>query len=263
MENPMLSRAGSTWRPSPPPMCREDCTICKGTGWELAAEGNVSRARPCSCRALDRLIRMKDRVRIPQRYEHCTLANYQPLNFSQTRALSEIRRLVQRCPCAGRDIFLAGGPGVGKTHLAVGALREIIPKFPDDALFMDFIELSRAIGSGPSTASPNQSVWERLLLAPVLILDNFGMSAPRRDVVALVVRLLSERWKGQRITIFTGERVRVSLLRSGRSDRDSATQVFLAALPRAFLWRFIPAVQFISIVGGDYRARPKVEAPLF
>ncbi len=259
----MLSKVGSTWRPSPPSMSREDCTICQGTGWELVTEANVSQARPCSCRALDRLIRMRDRVRIPQRYEHCTLANYQPLNFSQTRALLEIRRLAHKYPYTDRDVILAGGPGVGKTHLAVGALREIIPKLFDDALFMDFIDLSRVAGSGSSSASPSQYLWERLVLAPVLILDNFGMSIPRTDVVALVVQLLSERWKGQRITLYTGERVRVALLRSGTLDRGSATQVFLAALPPTFLRRFFRSVQFISIVGADYRARTKSEAPLF
>ncbi len=259
----MLTKAGSTWRPSPPSMCREDCTVCQGTGWELVTEGNVSRARPCSCRALDRLIRMKDRVRIPQRYEHCTLANYQPLNFSQTRALAELRRLVHKYPCVNRDIFLAGGPGVGKTHLVVGALRELIPKLVDDALFMDFIDLSRAAGSVASDAFLSQPAWERLAVAPVLILDNFGMSAPRRNVVALIVRLLNARWRGQRATLFTGERVRLSLISTGASESDSATQACLAALPPTFLRVFCARVQFISIVGGDYRARSRPGAPLF
>ncbi|NWG12803.1 MAG: ATP-binding protein [Acidobacteria bacterium] len=259
----MPDKAGSTWRPSLPTMSRENCTICQGTGWELATDGNVSRARPCSCRALDRLIRMKDRVRIPQRYEHCTLAGYQPLNFSQARALSEIRRLVREYPRVGLDVFLAGGPGVGKTHLAVGALREIIPRLVDDALFVDFIDLGQAPGPGSSGSMVGQSVWERLALAPVLILDNFGMSAPGKDIVALVVWLLNGRWKASRLTLFTGERVRVPLLRSGTTDRSSATQVFLEALPLTFLHGFFAHVQFISIVGGDFRSRAGARAGLF
>lgn len=259
----MPNKARSTWRPAPPAICRTDCTICQGTGWELVGEGSASRARPCSCRALDRLIRMKDRVRIPQRYEHCTLAGYQPCNFSQSRALCEARRFVQKYPEPERDLFLAGGSGVGKTHLAVGVLREIMPKLSDDALFVDFIELSRTVDPGSSGTGLNQASWDRLTSAPVLVLDNFGMTTPRRELVILMERLLGMRWRAQRGTIFTGERVRSALLKSGTADRSSATQVFLSALPPRFLMTLATHVQFVSIVGMDYRSRATVGSPLY
>ena len=259
----MLSKARSTWRPAPPAVCRADCSICQGTGWELVGRGDVSGARPCSCRALDRLIRMKDRVRIPQRYEHCTLADYQPYNFSQSRALCEVRRFAQKFPEPERDLFLAGGSGVGKTHLAVGVLREIMPKLSGDALFVDFIELSRTVDPGSSGAGLSQASWDRLASAPVLVLDNFGMTTPRREIVTLMERLLGMRWRAQRATIFAGERVRSALLKSGTADRSSATQVFLGALPPKFLMTFTAHVQFVSIVGMDYRARAAVGPPLY
>ena len=259
----MLSKAGSTWRPSPPPVSREDCTICQGTGWELVNERGVSRARPCSCRALDRLIRMKDRVRIPQCHEHCTLDNYEPANFSQTRALCEARAFVQKYPWPGRDIFFAGGPGVGKTHLAVGILREIMPKLAEDALFIDFIDLCRAMESGSHCAGLSQAAWERVTLAPVLVLDNFGMVTPGREILALAVRLVSVRWKAHRPAIFTGERVRSTLLKSGVADRTSPTQIFLSALPPRFLLGLVSRVQIISMVGEDFRPRTGTGAPLF
>lgn len=254
----------STWRPSPPPACRDDCSICQGTGWELFSEPGISLARPCSCRALDRIIRMRDRVRIPQRYEHCTLDNFTPLNFSQTRALAETRRLLARFPAPGRDLFFAGGPGVGKTHLATAALRELMPRLAEDALFVDFPDMVRSHRHAVSGMGPGQEDWDRLGCCPMLVLDNFGAAAPTREGMDQVVRLLRCRWRLRRPTIFTGERVRLGLLTSGAAvDGCSSTQAFLFALPPGFLLTFLAQVKFLSLVGEDYRKKDSTVPELF
>ena len=254
----------STWRPSPPPVCRDDCSICQGTGWELVSESGGSLARPCSCRTLDRVIRMRDRVRIPQRYEHCTLDTYTPLNFSQTRALAETRKLLARYPAPGRDVFLAGGPGVGKTHLAVAALRELMPRLTEDALFVDFFEIIWGTGSAPPGAALGREDWDRLMLCPMLVLDNFGMTAPTRENVSLVTGLLRGRWRLHRPTIYTGERVRLNLLASGAAgDSGSTTQAFLLAMPPGFQLTFVAEVKVLSLVGEDYRKKNSTGPELF
>jgi DNA replication protein DnaC len=261
---PMHGSLKHTWRPSPPPVCRDDCSICQGTGWELVSEPGVSLARPCSCRTLDRMVRMRNRVRIPPRYEHCTLDNYTPLNFSQTRALAEARRFIARYPAPGRDLFFAGGPGVGKTHLAIAAIRELMPRLAEDALFVDFPDLLRPAELALGGGSFGLEGWDRLALCPVLVLDNFGVAAPARDGVAQVMRLLRGRWRMRRPTIYTGERIKLSLLTSGRSgDSGSSTQTFLLALPPAFLLTFLAQVKFLSVVGEDYRRKDSRIPELF
>ena len=253
-----------TWRPSPPPVCRDDCSLCQGTGWELVSEPGVSLARPCSCRTLDRVIRMRDRVHIPQRYEHCTLDTYIPLNFSQIRALAETYKLLARYPNPGRDVFLAGGPGVGKTHLAVAALRELMPRLAEDALFVDFLDIIRPIGSAPPGATLSREDWDRLVQCPILVLDNFGVAAPTRESVFQVTRLLGGRWRLRRPTIYTGERVKRDLLIPGTTGAScSATQAFLLALSPGFLLTFCARVKVLSLVGEDYRKRKSTVPELF
>ncbi len=254
----------STWRPSPPPVCRDDCPVCQGTGWELVPEAGISLARPCSCRTLDRVIRMRDRVGIPRRYEHCTLDTYTPLNFSQTRALAEVRKLLARYPSAGHDLFFAGGIGVGKTHLAVAALRELMPRLTEDALFVDFLDIVRPAGIASPGAVLGAEGWDRLIICPILVLDNFGMVPLTREGVTQVPRLLLGRWRARRPTIYTGERVRLSLLASGTtSDGCSATQTFLHALSPGFLFTFLAQVKILSLVGEDYRKRGSAAPELF
>jgi DNA replication protein DnaC len=253
-----------TWRPSPPPVCRDDCSICQGTGWELVSQPGISLARPCSCRTLDRMIRMRDRVRIPQRYEHCEIDNYTPFNFSQTRALSETRKLIARYPAPGRDLFFAGGPGVGKTHLAIAAIRELMPRLAEDALFVDFLDILGPAGPALSGAAPGQDGWDRLALCPLLVLDNFGVATPTGEGVAQLTQLLRGRWRLRRPTIYTGERVRLSLLTSERpGDSCSSTQAFLLALSPAFLLTFLAQVKFLSLVGEDYRKKDSTVPALF
>jgi len=259
----MHAKLKSTWRPSPP-LCRDDCPICQGTGWELVSEPGLSLARPCSCRTLDRMIRMKDRVRIPRRYEHCTLDTYVPLNFSQTRALAEVHRFLARLPAAGRDLFLAGGSGVGKTHLAVAALRELMPRLAEDALFVDFLDIFRPNGLALPGTVPGGEDWDRLVLCPVLVLDNFGMTTPASVIAAQVTRLIRGRWRLRRPTIYTGERVQLGLLTSGTvGDACSGTQAFLRALPPGFMFSFLARVKVLSVVGEDYRKKSSTAPELF
>ena len=254
----------STWRPSPPPVCRDDCAICQGTGWELVSDPGISVARPCSCRALGRMIRMRDRVHIPQRYEHCALDSYTPFNFSQTRALAETRKLVARYPAPGRDLFFAGGPGVGKTHLATAAIRELMPRLAEDSLFVDFLDIVRSNGPPMPGIELGREDWLRLGRCPILVLDNFGVAAPTTEGIDLVIRLLRGRWRLRRQTIYTGERVRLGALTAGTNgDACSLTQAYLLALPPAFLLTFLAQVKFLSLVGEDYRKKGSPVPELF
>ena len=81
-----------TWRASPPLLAREERTVCNGMGWELLPISGFSRARRCPCSALSRMVNLKERARMPQRYEHCLLDSFLSGNSSQTRALIEARK---------------------------------------------------------------------------------------------------------------------------------------------------------------------------
>jgi len=198
--NPQLK---STWRPLSPVLARENCNVCHGTGWELRPVAGLSGARRCECGSIDRLIRIKQCVRIPWRYQHCTLENFRAETISQIRALSRAREFAQQFP-KPYSLFFSGGSQAGKTHLAVGILRYLLQRFHDDLLFVDFGKL---LCSRLPLFQKTETVldWNRMRRVELLVLDEFELNFAALDRMEIIEDLLHARWLAGRCTIYTGD----------------------------------------------------------
>ena len=73
-------------------------------------------------------------------------------------------------------LLFLGPCGVGKTHLAVGVLRELVETKGARGQFWDFHELIREIKSSydPETKTTELQVLEPVVEADVLLLDDLG-----------------------------------------------------------------------------------------
>src|SRR3954469_1410199 len=148
-------------------MAQPDCPLCSGTGWRLVervdaneqAERVVERknarpgasvaapkltwAVPCDCTGKDRSKQAINRARIPKRYEHCDFDNFDndiwegqsnsPQAPAWDRSLAQAKLVVEafarKYPAASETgLLLMGSCGVGKTHLAVAALKQLIQR---------------------------------------------------------------------------------------------------------------------------------------
>ena len=76
----------------------------------------------------------------------------------------------------GLGLLFCGDNGVGKTHLAVGVLRELVETKGARGQFWDFHELIREIKSSydPETKTTELQVLEPVVEADVLLLDDLG-----------------------------------------------------------------------------------------
>ena len=88
-------------------------------------------AQPCTCRRAS--AKPGDPLggsRVPPRYEHCTLDTFEPGNPSLSAALEKAMAFCAGYPHLGDDeglgLLFCGDNGVGKTHLAVAVLRELV-----------------------------------------------------------------------------------------------------------------------------------------
>ncbi len=122
----------------------EICPLCGGSGWKPAENSRVLR---CECRLKHRAESLLSAARIPKRYEHCELSNFE---FEGPHAhLMKSRmaacKFVEEYPIDNTGLLLIGSIGVGKTHLAVGIIKELVISKGIPSLFYDYRELLKQI----------------------------------------------------------------------------------------------------------------------
>ncbi len=181
----------------------ELCPSCGGSGWEsIEATGTVRR---CSCTERARIERVLSQARIPKRYEHCDLDSYLPNDESQKKAKADVSRFLEKYPLIDVGLLILGTCGVGKTHLAVALLKQVITEKGDSGLFYDFRDLLRDVQASWNSVSQSSEldVLRPVLEASVLVLDELGANKPTEWVRDTVAHIINCRYNDKRITIFT------------------------------------------------------------
>jgi len=199
----------------------EVCPLCEGTGWKTLSANpgshkntNTSsskdrRVTRCDCQLRARTGTLLSAARIPKRYEHCELASY-TTDFPGAHAslaLAHIKasRFVREYdPRDGTGLLFTGTIGTGKTHLAVGVIKELIGKGVP-CLFYDYRELLKEI---QNSYNSTVQVTELDILRPVfetdvLVLDELGAVKPTEWVGDTVSLILNARYNEDRTTIIT------------------------------------------------------------
>lgn len=210
----------------------------------------------CDCwRARVGTNRLAD-ANIPRRYQHCTLDNFNAYNESLERALEGARRTVARFTEArsrdaqGRGIFMEGLPGVGKTHLAVAILRQILQPGAARGLFYDTRELLRIIRStyDASIRTTELEVLRPVLTADVLVLDDLGAEKTSEWVDETMNLIVNTRYNERRMTVFTTNYLDIP------DDTDPNALVF--RIGHRMRSRLHEMCEFVQMDGADYRELP-------
>lgn len=186
------------------------CPQCQGSGWKPAGgPGSERRVTRCDCMAGARAQKLLEAARIPARYEHCELTNFEPPRGPHFEALSHARlqagRFVEEYPVEKTGLLLVGPIGVGKTHLAVGVLKELIASKGIPCLFYDYRELLKEIQNSynASVQTTELEVLRPVFDAEVLVLDELGAVKPTDWVWDTVSLILNTRYNNKRATVIT------------------------------------------------------------
>lgn len=194
-----------------------ECQKCGGTGWRpvesAEAKPGERRKAPqvsrCECRTGAKTERLLGNARIPRRYEHCSLESFSTDTTGANRSLDSARlaagRFVEEYPVDSTGLLLIGPVGVGKTHLAVGIIRELIQQKGIGCLFYDYRELLKEIQNSynASVSATELSILRPVFEAEVLVLDELGAIKPTDWVWDTVSHILNTRYNDKRTTIIT------------------------------------------------------------
>jgi DNA replication protein DnaC len=193
-------------------MPQKNCPKCDGTGWKPIEVDGIRRVAPCDCQNMERAVLLLKQAHIPPRYEHCELANFDvrknlgtgQANPSLAAAKIYAQRFVEEYPTDFGLLFV-GQTGVGKTHLAVAVLRELMMRKGVECLFYDFHDLLKAIRDSynPGTQSTELHILQPVLDAEVLLLDELAASNPSDWVKETLQHIINARYNYKKVTLIT------------------------------------------------------------
>ena len=182
------------------------CEHCLETGWKTIEVDGADRVTRCDCRRGVLVERRLQGARIPPRYQLCTLDNFVLYeNEKLTKAVGSARRFVRAFPSVGKGLLLIGPPGIGKTHIAVSVLREVIERSGARGLYYDTRALLRDIRStyNPVLNSAEMDVLRPVMEAELLVLDDLGAERLTDWVEETMSLIVNTRYNERRPTIFT------------------------------------------------------------
>jgi DNA replication protein DnaC len=212
-------------------------------------------ARRCRCRTRDVQARLKETARIPRRYAECSLTNYHPTgdNATQLRAFQYAWRMIHEYPEIERGLLFMGTVGVGKTHLSVAILHELVEKKGVPCLFYEFGALLKDIQNAynPISHTSELKVLEPIFEAEVLVLDELGASKPTDWVRDTMMQIINTRYNEKKLTIFT-----TNYLDERRSLKDETLEDRISVRLRSRLYEMCKTV---IMEGEDYRRRLDTE----
>jgi DNA replication protein DnaC len=227
------------------------CPLCEGTGWAPVEVDGRRRVSRCRCWRDSLAARLLSEARIPRRYQHCALDRFVTYpNEKLLNAVVEARRFAKEFPVVRKGLFFIGPPGIGKTHLAVAVLKEVVETRGARGLFYDTRELLRVIRHtyDPIARQAESDILSPVMTADLLVLDDLGAEKPSEWVDETLNLIVNTRYSENRLTIFTSNYEE----KEDPGDPDSLV-VRVGARMHSRLYEMC---EFLEFDGADYRHAP-------
>jgi DNA replication protein DnaC len=240
-------------------MARKDCPHCEGTGWKPVEKDGVRLVARCECEKSQHSESLLKAAQIPRRYEHCDFESFDTRPDPSLKiAKVYSQRLVEEYP-TDFGLLFAGPTGVGKTHLGVAVLRELMVRKSVPCLYYDFLKLLKDIRDSynPVSHTSELRVLGPVLDVEVLMLDDLAASDPTDWVRETLAHIINSRYNEKRVTLITttlaSERPRRREVRSPSGDSIPEIDRSLAQLGPTLSSRLYEMCKLVEIKSKDFR----------
>jgi DNA replication protein DnaC len=223
------------------------CDLCDDTGWKSVELNGARRVERCDCWREALRAKMLAQSGIPPRYRKCDLDSFRDNNDSLASAVRKARRFAEAFPVVDKGLFFLGKPGLGKTHLSVAILREVIKRTNARAIFCDVRELLKHIRNtyNPVVRSTELQVIHPVMEAELLVLDDLGAEKTSEWVEETLNLIVNTRYNERRPTILSSNYAVLDDL----NDPDN-----LIVRVGYRMWsRFQEMCEFVEIKSVDFR----------
>jgi DNA replication protein DnaC len=181
------------------------CELCYDSGWLTTVVDGVEAVQRCDCWRARVVEHQMAAARVPRRYMHCELTNFEQNYDSLREAHRKARVFIDKFPVVDKGLLFHGAHGVGKTHLATAILKDVIRTRGARAYFYETRELLKLVRDtyNSSVDETEMDVLRPVLEADLLVLDDVGAEKTSEWVQETLGLVVNTRYSEGRPTILT------------------------------------------------------------
>ncbi len=245
------------------------CPECQGRGHIYIEDATgISSLRECVCAGLVRRLKKLSDAGIPGKFSATHFGTYQGIDASQKLALRMAKDFVQDYCGQAQGLLFMGRPGLGKTHLAVAVIKDLMLDKGADCKFVDFFQLLSDIRFGYSQNLSEQAIINPFVAAPVLVIDELAKGRNTEWELTMLDQIISSRYNAaDKITLFTTNfsdqppsskqdskrETHVDLATGNGRKALSGEETLQHKVGERIYSRLVEMCRFVKLEGMDYR----------
>ena len=186
--------------------CVENCTQCEGNGYlRYVNDNNYEVLGKCPvCSLIRTNIKRYNLTKIPSKFSEILMVDtYIPKKVDQQKALKYVKDSFIKHYPNEKGFLLMGPSGVGKTHLAIGAVSELTLEKGISCMFKDFFLLLAELRQAYSEGTSENEILRPLIDAEVLVIDEMGKGKSNEWEINILDQLISNRYNSSKKTLIT------------------------------------------------------------
>jgi len=206
---------------------------------------------------------------VPGKFVHESFSSYlvePPQHRTQKSALLNskkfIKNYVDRKGQYSQGLIYMGAPGLGKTHIVVSIIKELVMNYGVECKFVDFFELLRDIRHGYGEDISEKDFIDPYVGVKVLVIDELAKGRNTDWEITILDHFISTRYNDDdKVTLITtnfSDEIEKLATPSGRNEKQGLSNAYSRftleeKIGVRIYSRLMEMCQKINIKGKDYR----------